>query len=558
MALSSKWRVKKSNVPAIDLANSLTSLRKVIGDLSNKNETVLYGGMSYNEAQKEIVIDRQFALKNIHPIPDDNFDVLTGLAIHESIHSVVDSHSIKADKYAPDNKYISKDKFFRIAEEVYVDQYVNRKHPIHYKYLTKARAAYKKDIPVDWNNIEDGFISSAIYSNSYASADIDDILRPVYAIFTGLVEKLSTYDITTGDRQNIYRDTFHAINELLKTLELKNSLSAKNTGSDNKYEQKKKLESLGFGASAQASANDTPPNKDNEKVELQDFHGIKELEDKEKKLLQEVKVSMELDSEDITSDVLNSVELPSSVSNINSIVWEKSNKNIDTKAPSIKLLRELDWIKRMNTTFGKQIIRGQKLGKLDTRRLYRHYTDELVYKVSRKHPDKKLKLQLLLDGSKSMLKHMPIYEAAKALHKVVPEVQVLVYQQYDIDKYRSMPLRSDIFIRNITFDGKFRQINPSGYTPSALALASVALKFSSGLLIHFTDGQANEDIPIADTLTTIARNNPNLKIVNIMMNHSIDKRYLNPPATVSNIIIQNVSEFPNALRLALKPWYMVQ
>ena len=95
MALSEQWRVQKSTIPAIELANAIRGLQKVIGSVSPETEHIAFGGMSFNqriqEEARRIVIDRDFALKSGEfPIPPEDFDVLVGLAAHEAAHTATD------------------------------------------------------------------------------------------------------------------------------------------------------------------------------------------------------------------------------------------------------------------------------------------------------------------------------------------------------------------------------------------------------------------------------------------------------------------------------------
>jgi len=165
-----------------------------------------------------------------------------------------------------------------------------------------------------------------------------------------------------------------------------------------------------------------------------------------------------------------------------------------------------------------------------------------------------------------MEEHKAIYEACNALLKVIPEAHLLTYQ---------MPylVNQDTLITHINAGGLVRPIHPNGGTPTGRAMIIAAMKYPNSLLIHFTDGMANEDIDPIEAMThIIAKRQPKVQIANIIL-YNKQSRYnrIGTPNTQpleelqeywtpqgpnwTSEIITDLDEFPDALRRALRPWY---
>ena len=416
-------------------------------------------------------------------------------------------------------------------------------------------------MPVYWADIKLGFTLLGVYNCPYIEAEIPNDLLGPYELFKNFkitVANLATQHVTT--RHILYTKTFISIDKMLSVVDTikqqKAQRTLENPVIDSKAKQK--LESLGF------NMRNTPHPDALKALDIPDsiptFHKSEPLKKSDQELIKAIKVTLELGLEDMTEaisthlDTSTHVTSPTGSIKQPSIVWGKSEQPVDEVKPSNKLIKDLDWVRRIKTTFSKQTRRGQENGLLDRRRLYRHYTDDLAYKKSSKTQKNVLALVLLLDSSQSMIHHKPIYEAAKALHTIVKNIDILIYSldtQYKRTK-----------IQNITFDGKFRKVHTEGYTPSAEALAATAIKFPESLLIHFTDGDPNGAFSPATALKQITNKDPKIQIVNILMGsrtrvETIKRHYPDNIPNVSNIIIPNVSKFPDALKVALKPWYRI-
>jgi len=121
MSYSEYWRVNKSVIDYIELANALRALRKIVAVMDVDAE-VVWAGMPCN-ANKKIELPAVLA-KGDYPIPSDKMDVLVGLNVHESFHYLEDSEH--AWGYLSHTFLGMKDKallgkLFEAGEDIHVD-----------------------------------------------------------------------------------------------------------------------------------------------------------------------------------------------------------------------------------------------------------------------------------------------------------------------------------------------------------------------------------------------------------------------------------------------------
>ena len=81
--LSSFWRKNTSTQEAIELANLLKSLRKVVGHLGPNAGSVEYAGLSGNDPSA-IIIDPASAMGS-YPVAAKKADLLVGEVVHEAL-----------------------------------------------------------------------------------------------------------------------------------------------------------------------------------------------------------------------------------------------------------------------------------------------------------------------------------------------------------------------------------------------------------------------------------------------------------------------------------------
>jgi len=225
-ALSTNWKATHSSVQVIEMAHALRSIQKVIGYIDPRECRVTFnskagGHSSFTGKTASIVIDPAFALKDL-PIKDEDFDVLVGLAVHESGHSLVQSDRVNS---VPTLSGLN---VRTGGEEIYVDSQMKRQYPVLGQYIRRARAAYNVDPSnINWDNLADAWIATAVYGQ----------VPPIEAYQTGiktavmlqvlmeLTNKLMSQEMNPIARNKLYAevgvelDRLHKLQETYKTLQ---------------------------------------------------------------------------------------------------------------------------------------------------------------------------------------------------------------------------------------------------------------------------------------------------------------------------------------------------
>ena len=601
MALSEQWRVQRSTIPAVELANAIRGLGKVIGSISPATELLAFGGMSFNQnivdEARRIVIDRDYALKhNTFPIPPEDFDVLVGLAAHEAAHTATDA--VAGSLGGNEAKSITSEEFVAVCEEIYTDNYVRRHFPVHYNYIIMARKAYGEDAKVggkrpDLNNINSVAIAKYVYGEQIGPGDVAPEHLQVHMLLDMVNITLSNKDMDAVERKSYYRIQYEAIKGMLGTdaIALKKSLTKSVLQDDvpkslrRRYKKSEHnvssgLDEMGLPDSEMdedtvTGDGDTDPMHKPEPMTVQEENEIlkdmrareedlgvapenltpepdKELED----LLEEVTQSLRTNKEDMSEELMTIVMDADAINDSRKDQYKRSsehypityanseNQPLD-RNENHSLLRDLDWIKRIKNTILRRNIRAQAEGTLDKRRLHRHLTDGLVYKKRHIMEKQELDLVLLMDSSGSMngVQGKIVYEAAHALYTVISDSHVLAYDS-------SM---NEIRIRDHSWDKRMRLVRPGGNTPSGKALLATATKYPKSLIIHFTDGASNTDLAPKDAMLIIKDKFPKVQITNIVVGKIAGYGSLPDNATI--VELKTLEEFPEALKKTVEPWY---
>ena len=127
LALSSDWRITKSSVKAIDMANALQSLRRLAGGLGVKAEIIRYATDEQSKSNKTLIeIDAHYATQS-QPIRDSEFDVLAGAMLHECGHYKIDSVDVPINYLDAKEGVYSPEGIGAIGEEIVADRYIQQK-----------------------------------------------------------------------------------------------------------------------------------------------------------------------------------------------------------------------------------------------------------------------------------------------------------------------------------------------------------------------------------------------------------------------------------------------
>jgi len=223
--LSDSWRINTSQVKVIELANCLRALNKIIGSISNNPLNVAFNtsqNQSYYQndgAQGLIRIDPRFALQSGQfPIPPHDFDVLVAHGIHEAFHEQANSDKLKKSLTPHTGPRLNStqirleelvQKIFIVGEEVYVDNAARRQSPLLYRYIYKARLAYRGDVltkDLDWEDPIKAWAATGIYG-ILPPEGIEPHILKCLAVFNTLQQNLSGWELDTGKRATYYHQT---------------------------------------------------------------------------------------------------------------------------------------------------------------------------------------------------------------------------------------------------------------------------------------------------------------------------------------------------------------
>jgi hypothetical protein len=389
-------------------------------------------------------------------------------------------------------------------------------------------------------------------------------MQPIYTIIESYVRELSTKNWDFFNRGCIADKVYSAIRSILSTEDLRKSLSTSQPTSFPALQRTQDRDkSLQLGeellekntdlTDLDYDGNPISPGgqkETNYKEDILDSYAPHYEEPNSKNnvpyedravpmLLKEISEALATNSEDMTAKVKEIATLGNECDNI---IWRNANSDIITPNPERQLVKELGYLKNMRNALGRETTRSLPEGMVDRRRLGRIAVTDNIYKVNKRIPMKELDITLLLDRSSSMCKHMKIYDAAEALFAVLgKDIKILSY--YSL---------SDTNIEIHNFDSKYRKIEPVGGTPSGLALLTTAIKYPKTLVIHFTDGDANNTIRPGEALDIIGDKYPSCQIINLL--YKAKKELYNSKNPNSSIInLKSVQEFPLKLKKIIEP-----
>jgi len=149
MSYSDYWRVNKSVIDYVELANALQALRKVTAVL-NVDAEVVWAGMPCSSDRR---IELPAALiQGQYPIPGEKMDVLVGLNMHEALHFLEDSQHawgyLSHSFLGMEDKTVLA-KLAEAGEDIHVDGVAVRKG-LPGEYVRKSRAWWKSKYQRDF------------------------------------------------------------------------------------------------------------------------------------------------------------------------------------------------------------------------------------------------------------------------------------------------------------------------------------------------------------------------------------------------------------------------
>lgn len=248
-AMSEAWRLGRSEVQRIEMANALRSLETLLGAIvggkSTKPLKVQYAAQSLTtDMGKTVAIDGTLAAREA-PISGLTFDRLCGQTIHEGVHVLVDSnHGLLAFLTTvpkqtevsglsrqrritienPQYKYA--EPFWTVAEEIYVDSTFSRES-VPGKYITNSR---RMDVSenivqsIDWTDVMTVWRAVGIFNLPPSLANLPmnkmKVLGMLLEFTTQVKQKASTGKLNSyPDRVAFYKAAFDKIAPELACLE---------------------------------------------------------------------------------------------------------------------------------------------------------------------------------------------------------------------------------------------------------------------------------------------------------------------------------------------------
>ncbi len=577
-ALSSNWRINKSRIPAVELACGLKALSKVVGTIDPHSRQVVFGGMSANDLEGKIFIDRRHALRTgQYPIDDKDFDVLVGLAAHEAGHDYSEScePGIGAPlSQSPSFPWLG---FWQCAEDIYVDAQIRADFPVQGKYIDKAREAYNApDDVIDWKNIQDVFMHTSLYGNPFKWDLIPPNHVAVFNILQALTTELKTKLFEPVDRIKLQQNFYEAICNLLRVDETREALtipkksitegdmageyeSGGETVSDKDLSGKEEKDDITDKDSTQDNNSNNGEDEDDDKLDDSnngeghqdseredkdsgdgdtpgeglnphpgDFHNLSDIVystdgTREANLLKDVEKALQSDSVDIGEQ-------------IEELMQEVHGRTVSHRLrvrPNTKRVGSSDAVSVIYEKSSNLILKDtpprQLMKELDwIKRLKNTIMDQTFRGESEGTLDRRRLHRHYTDNR--------AYKVSRRIDRTRLDITLLLDASSSMDNkldiykaaqalhkvvpdstvlcYDSMP---NCTIQDCSHLGQMQEITPRGGTPSGRALLGAMIKNPRSLLIHFTDGESNVDLTPKDALEVIAQKYPKAQVVNIIM-----------------------------------------
>lgn len=257
--LSGSWRINKSSIQVIELANCIKALKKVVGTISTEELNIAFNSHAdqsmYTANTKTILIDPRFALEaKKFPIPTHDFDVLVAHGIHEAFHNHAESNLVREVIQqtirtslnsgmmvgSPQRSLLSvqklADQISVVGEEVYVDNAARRQSDLLYRYIYKARLAYRGDVTEkdpDWKDPIRAWGAAGIYG-ILPPDDIEPYILDCLAVFNVLQQNLAGWELEPNKRVTYYRQAAIDVDNIVKKNEIEERLKGGSPQPNNK------------------------------------------------------------------------------------------------------------------------------------------------------------------------------------------------------------------------------------------------------------------------------------------------------------------------------------
>ena len=564
MSYSEYWRVNKSVIDYVELANALRALRKIVAVMDVDAE-VVWAGMPCN-ASKKIELPAVLA-KGDYPIPSDKMDVLVGLNVHESFHYLEDSEH--AWGYLSHTFLGMKDKallgkLFEAGEDIHVDGTAIRRG-VPGKYVQKSRAWWKKNYQEDFTaglaNPEGlfGIWTYLVLDEVFAqmsSQEMENLLQLSCEClettdYDALVEylcsgkKLPMLQVL-GTMLSMPLDYMEALQMLLrKTPEIVN---ADAIGRALCYRELwEALEKHFSDWEAKMKAAEAA----GELTEPKTLAGSSEGDDARisTELAEAIQQAVASEAEEVTEAIkaaLKAVGAADEAQYLFPAIFENALEPLE-KDPNLDIVRSLTEIFRLWLEETLRINRGLDTGTLDPARLHRAPTTGRIFRQKEYHRENFVwNIIVLIDASGSV---GWFWEQIKGIYSALAASLRGENIRLEILGYREAT--DTCQIKNLFHSNRLFTIEPEGDTPSGEAIIAAALRIPSGgqnLIIHITDGLKNIGLPIEHALNYCQLRGVDLVTLGVGQ----AGRAFNPYGDSFEMLGSSVEKLPHAVGALLK------
>jgi len=607
--LSQKWRLTASKLQPLDLAYLQKSLSAIAGQFSgDRVKSFRWGSQTYADSEGNIVYDVNEVLDMPSPVAEDQVDMMVGKVVHEAGHTKVLSSQTRtlALKDEGQGTPLSYQMLLALGEEVYTDNYVRRHMgPVASEYLRRARAQSIDLGGAEPEGVNNMLLAKHVYHVVIRPEKIEELPeleRLIYHIVDGFLPKLTT-ERSQYERRDMYVTLWSAISKLISAKVQQKQVAQdmaddlfgfpqegnrKSRAEKTKENVEKAQEMLGLntpensqGPISSGMIAHTKPNevrleelrkqhadsnfgrgrnsKKNKELrerlryEMEEImrenarHDVSPEGMRTGDMLRSIQEAVENESEDMSYAIMQyQMEEMGRTTPMNVVYNRRPIKAEEYSEFDVALYKKLMWLRDLKNTLGKETLRGELSGQVDRHHLYRAGIDHKVFKQNRVKPRRDKKVVCLLDASSSMGGNTKIYQAAHALARVVDGTEVLSYNQ---------PGDNTCVITRQTSGRGFKRIKVNGGTPSGQALVATAMKFPDRMIVHFTDGDSNDGFTTLTALRIMQKKFPKIHVIDVQMRpRAYNRSTEGLPSNVTRVNIEGVSEFPEVLQEAIKPW----
>ena len=515
MSFSEYWRVNKSVIDYVELANTIRAMRKIVSVMDVEAD-VIWSGMP-SRADRKIELPAVLA-KGDYPIASERMDVLVGLNVHEALHYLEDSEhawGYLSHSFLGMKEKTLLGKLFEAGEDIHVDGVAIWRGVPGY-YVQKSRAWWKSNFQEDYTEgmaTPEGLFGIWTYLlldevfPEMGAKDMDEFLQLTRDCLENAQCDDMVEQVCCGRRMpmlQVLGTLLSMPEDYMTALEM---LLARTPDIIKADAVERALIYRDLWQQLEAHFSDWA-----EKIRAAEAAGeVKEPPRAAAGGDDDVKLSMELsekiqqavaaETEDVTEAIkaaLKSVGAEDEALHLYPAIFEKALEPLE-KTPNLDLVRSLSEIFRLWLEETLRINRDLDAGKLDPKRLHKTATTGRVFRQKEYHRENIVwNIILLIDASGSVgwfwEQIEGIYSAmAASLRGDNIKLEILAYRE----------AAETCQIRTLFYNNALFTLEPEGDTPSGEAIVAAALRLPPGgqnLVIHITDGLKNVGLTIERAL----------------------------------------------------------